>query len=151
MVAACRKRGRPRYVSWYHLCGLYEFIKLSGAVTVSLGALGVDRPLYEIKAELFKALGHPARIRILELLTPGELPVRDLLADTGMEASHLSQHLAVLKRAGVVAARREGNAVHYRTAHASVDSLLTAAREFLVDALKRTAHTLTALQDSADG
>ncbi len=118
---------------------------------MSLGALGVDRPLYEIKAELFKALGHPARIRILELLAAGELPVRDLLADTGMEASHLSQHLAVLKRAGVVAARREGNAVHYRTAHESVNSLLAAAREFLVDALERTAHTLTALQDTADG
>lgn len=117
---------------------------------MTLGALGIDRPLYEIKAELFKALGHPARIRILELLEPGELPVRDLLADTGMEASHLSQHLAVLKRAGVVAARREGNAVHYRTAHDSVSSLLAAAREFLIDALARTRQTLTALKDSSD-
>ena len=96
---------------------------------MTLGSLGIDRPLYEIKAELFKALGHPARIRILELLAAGEVPVRDLLADTGMEASHLSQHLAVLRRAGVVASRREGNAVYYRTAHSSVDSLLAAARE----------------------
>ena len=58
---------------------------------MTLGSLGVQRPLYEIKAELFKALVHPARIRILELLSQGETPVSDLLADTGMESSHLSQ------------------------------------------------------------
>ena len=123
---------------------------MGAGTTVTLGSLGIDRPLYEIKAELFKALGHPARIRILELLAAGEVPVRDLLADTGMEASHLSQHLAVLRRAGVVASRREGNAVYYRTAHSSVDSLLAAAREFLIDALSRTRTTLTALQESPD-
>ena len=66
---------------------------------MTLGSLGVDRPLYEIKAELFKALGHPARIRILELLADDEVPVSSLLTDTGMEPSHLSQHLAVLRRA----------------------------------------------------
>ncbi|MEI2728080.1 MAG: metalloregulator ArsR/SmtB family transcription factor [Candidatus Nanopelagicales bacterium] len=112
---------------------------------MTLGSLGVDRPLYEIKAELFKALGHPARIRILELLADDEVPVSSLLTDTGMEPSHLSQHLAVLRRAGVVASRREGNAVYYRTAHPSVEMMLAAAREFLVDALSRTHSTLTAL------
>lgn len=110
--------------------------------------LGVDRPLYEIKAELFKALGHPARIHILELITDQEVPVSSLLEDTGMEASHLSQHLAVLRRAGVVSSRREGNSVYYRTAHESVDQTLAAAREFLVDALSRTHATLTELQTS---
>ena len=113
---------------------------------MTLGSLGVDRPLYEIKAELFKALGHPARIRILELLAADEVPVSSLLTDTGMEPSHLSQRLAVLRRAGVVASRREGNAVYYRTAHPSVETMLAAAREFLVDALSRTHSTLTALQ-----
>lgn len=116
---------------------------------VTLGSLGVDRPLYEIKAELFKALGHPARIRILELLANDEVGVSTLLTETGMEASHLSQHLAVLRRAGVVSSRREGNAVYYRTAHRSVDDLLASAREFLVDALARTQDTLTALQSGA--
>lgn len=112
---------------------------------MTLGSLGVNRPLYEIKAELFKALGHPARIRILELLADGEVPVATLLGETGMEASHLSQHLAVLRRAGVVSSRREGNAVFYQTAHPSVEGLLACAREFLVDALTRTHVTLTAL------
>lgn len=116
---------------------------------MTLGSLGVDRPLYEIKAELFKALGHPARIRVLELLAEGELPVATLLTETGMESSHLSQHLAVLRRSGVVASRREGNAVYYRTAHPSVESLLACAREFLVDALSRTHTTLAALNGGA--
>src|SRR6478735_9616343 len=58
-------------------------------------------PLYEIKANLFKGLAHPARIRILELLAaaPQEsAPVSYLLAETGLEASHLSQHLATLRK-----------------------------------------------------
>ena len=110
----------------------------------------MDRPLYEIKAELFKALGHPARIRVLELLSAGEVPVSDLLADTGMEPSHLSQHLSVLRRAGVVSSRREGNTVYYRTAHDSVQELLASAREFLLDALARTHDTLTALRTSQE-
>lgn len=117
---------------------------------MTLGSLGVDRPLYEVKAELFKALGHPVRIRILELLSGGELSVGDLLSDTGLEPSHMSQHLAVLRRAGVVASRREGNAVFYRTAHPSVDALIMAAREFLIDALSRTHDTLAALRASTE-
>lgn len=127
--------------------GLYKFIislVLTG-LQMTLGSLGIDRPLYEIKAELFKALGHPARIRILELMADGEVAVATLLADTGMEPSHLSQHLAVPWRAGVVTSRREGNAVFYRTAKPSVGALLAAARELLVDALSRTHSTLVAL------
>ncbi|MGO1317122.1 MAG: ArsR/SmtB family transcription factor, partial [Cellulomonadaceae bacterium] len=69
---------------------------------VPLRQYGVDQPLHEIKAELFKSLAHPARVRALELLSDGERPVSELLAETGMEASHLSQHLSVLRRAGVV-------------------------------------------------
>ena len=113
---------------------------------MTLGSLGVERPLYEIKAELFKALGHPARVRILEMLSEGETPVSELLSDTGMEASHLSQHLAVLRRAGVVSSRREANAVYYRLAHKSVGAILASSREFLIDALSRTQTTLNALK-----
>ncbi len=116
-----------------------------------LGAFGPDRPLYEIKAEMFKALGHPARVRILEMLVSAhEVPVAELLRDTGMEASHLSQHLAVLRRAGMVLSRREANTVYYRTAHPSVPTLLAAAREFLIDSLSRTRETLRALQDPGE-
>lgn len=112
-----------------------------------------ESPLHEIKAQLFKALGHPARVRLLELLAPGERPVSDLLAETGLEASLASQHLAVLRRAGVVVARREGNAVHYRLADASVVDLLTTARTFLATSLAGSRAALDDLEQvmEADG
>ena len=63
-------------------------------------------PLYEVKAELFKALGHPARVRALEVLAGGERSVGELQPAVGIELSHLSQQLAVLRRAGLVATRK---------------------------------------------
>ena len=99
---------------------------------------GIERPLYEIKANLFKALSHPARIRVLEILSANSGPtgVGEILADTGIEATLLSQHLAVLKRHGVVRAKRTGNAVYYELAHPAVSDLLVIARTFLADTLR---------------
>lgn len=114
-------------------------------------AASTDTPIHEIKAELFKAMGHPLRIRLLELLAPGERPVSDLLAETGLEASHLSQHLAVLRRTGLITGHREGNTVRYRLAHPSVVDLLTAARTFLVDSLTGTNALLTGLAEPIAG
>ncbi|ADU01597.1 MULTISPECIES: ArsR/SmtB family transcription factor [Mycolicibacterium] len=96
-----------------------------------------QRPLYEIKANLFKALAHPARIRVLEILATADDPVSvsDMLADTGFEATLLSQHLAVLKKHQVVTARRVGNSVFYELAHPLVSELLVIARTFLADTL----------------
>lgn len=102
-----------------------------------LHALGVDRPLADVKADLFKALAHPVRVRTLELLVVRDRQVSDLLAELGLEASHLSQHLAVLRRAGVVTAHRTGNAVLYALALPAVADMLTAARDVLVDAATR--------------
>ena len=95
------------------------------------------RPLYEIKANLFKALAHPLRIRILEILSTGSdpIPVSAILKDLAIEPALLSQHLAVLKRHRVVAARRAGNAVYYELAHPKIAELLLIARTFLADTL----------------
>ncbi|MFI2751854.1 ArsR/SmtB family transcription factor [Cellulomonas sp. P22] len=100
-----------------------------------LPAPGADRPVHEFKAELFKALAHPVRIRTLELLAERDRQVSELLTEIGIEASHLSQHLAVLRRAGVVTAVRQGNAVHYSLAHPAVAAMLAAARTVLLDTL----------------
>ena len=99
---------------------------------------GGERPLYEIKANLFKALSHPARIRVLEILSANARPtgVGEILAATGIEPSLLSQHLAVLKRHRVVGADRVGNAVYYELAHPSVAELLIIARTFLAGTLR---------------
>ena len=113
-------------------------------------APATDTPIHELKAELFKALAHPLRVRILELLVPGERAVSDLLAETGLEASHLSQHLAVLRRTRVVVAHREGNAVRYRLADPSVAALLAAGRAFLVSTLTGTRDVLTDLEQQIE-
>ncbi|MEV7770236.1 metalloregulator ArsR/SmtB family transcription factor [Kitasatospora sp. NPDC086791] len=88
-------------------------------------------PLYQAKAEFFRTLGHPVRIRVLELLRDGPLPVRDLLAALDIEASNLSQQLAVLRRANLVTATRGGSTVVYALATPDVAELLLAARRIL--------------------
>lgn len=107
---------------------------------------GTERPLYEIKANLFKALAHPARIRVLEILSANARPttVSEILADTELEPTLLSQHLAVLKRHQVVGAQRVGNAVYYELAHPSISDLLVIARTFLADTLKAQQQQLEA-------
>ena len=107
-------------------------------------------PLYEIKANLFKALAHPARIRILELLAAAPdtaAPVSFLLSETGLEASHLSQHLATLRRHKVVTSVRSANIVTYRIAHPKIAELLAIARAFLLDTLRDSNEQLRLAQD----
>ncbi|MFI7250838.1 ArsR/SmtB family transcription factor [Micromonospora chalcea] len=88
-------------------------------------------PLYQAKAELFRTLGHPVRIRALELLQDGPKPVRDLLAAIDVEASNLSQQLAVLRRAGMVTSYRDGPLVMYALSTPDVADLLAAGRRIL--------------------
>lgn len=90
-------------------------------------------PLYEAKAELFRTLGHPTRIRVLELLQPGPLAVRDLLAELDLEPSNLSQQLAVLRRVGLVTATRRGTTVLYSLASPHIADLLLAGRRTLAE------------------
>ena len=85
-------------------------------------------PLYQAKAEFFRTLGHPARIRVLELLAAEDLPVHRLLAAIEIEPSNLSKQLSVLRQAGLVSQRREGGAVIYSLALPEVRDLLLAAR-----------------------
>lgn len=88
-------------------------------------------PLYQAKAEMFRTLGHPARIRVLELLQDGPRPVRDLLAEIDIEPSNLSQQLAVLRRAGVVVSYRDSGQVMYALSTPDVADLLAAGRRIL--------------------
>ncbi len=88
-------------------------------------------PLNRAKAALFRTLGHPVRIRVLELLQNGPLAVRDLLEDVHIEASSLSQQLAVLRREGLVVSTRRGAIVEYELSTKEVSGLLDAGRELL--------------------
>jgi ArsR family transcriptional regulator len=91
--------------------------------------------LYQAKAEFFRILGYPVRIRVLELLRDGPKPVRDLLAETGIEPSGPSQQLAVLRRSGIVTATRHGTTVVYALAGGDVAELMRAARRILTEML----------------
>ena len=88
-------------------------------------------PLYHVKAEFFRTLGHPARIRVLELLAEGDTAVHDLLDAISIEPSNLSQQLAVLRRTSLVVSRREGGEVIYSVSVSEVRDLLLAARRIL--------------------
>ena len=104
-----------------------------------------SRPLYEVKANLFKGLAHPLRVRVLEVHAAApddETPVSALLDATGLEASHLSQHLAVLRNYRLVTAERRGNQVLYRLAYPQVADLLRVARGLLAELLATTERLL---------
>lgn len=94
------------------------------------------RPVYELKAGLFRALGHPARVRILELLRDGELAVGVLQAELGLESGATSQHLVALRRVGLVESRRDGRSVLYRTADPRVAELLEVGRALVTRQLE---------------
>ena len=102
-----------------------------------------SRPLYEVKANLFKGLAHPLRVRVLEVLSAApEASVSELLGATGLEASHLSQHLGVLRNYRLVSAERRGNQVYYRLAYPQVADLLRVARALLGEILETTERQL---------
>ena len=84
--------------------------------------------LQVFKAEFFKALGHPVRIRLLEVLRRGERSVQELQAALDLDQSTVSQQLAVLRAKHVVTARKEGTTVRYAVRDPRVGDLLDAAR-----------------------
>jgi ArsR family transcriptional regulator len=92
----------------------------------------VPIPLYRSKADFFRALGHPARIRLLELLSERDRAVHELRDAIDIEASSLSHQLAVLRQHGLVDQRRESGQVIYSLALPEVRDLLRVARSILV-------------------
>ncbi|WP_433258956.1 ArsR/SmtB family transcription factor [Streptosporangium sp. CA-135522] len=109
----------------------------------------VSRPLYQLKAEFFKTLGHPSRIRVLELLSERDHSVAEMLPEVGIEPAHLSQQLAVLRRANLVVSRKEGSSVYYSLTSHDIAELLTLARSILTGVLSGQAELLEDLRASA--
>ena len=112
--------------------------------TPSSAAAANAHRLDAVKADLFKGLAHPARIRVLEaLVCADDVPVATLLAHTGLEASNLSQHLAVLRNHNLVVADRRGSQVFYQLAYPEVADLMAVAKTLLVSILETTRQNLT--------
>jgi ArsR family transcriptional regulator len=85
--------------------------------------------LQRFKAEFFKALAHPTRIRILELLRAGEMSVSELQAELAAEGSTASQQLAILRMKSLVDTRKSGNLIYYRLRDPRISELLDVARQ----------------------
>lgn len=128
------------------VCDFFQVTVLWNYGSVAPSDPGTARPLYEIKAALFKALGHPSRVRILELLVERDMSVAQLMPEVGIETSNLSQQLAVLRRAGLVRGERQGSRVVYGIADPGVGDLLAAARGLLIRRWAETADVLADLR-----
>lgn len=112
---------------------------------------GPAQPIHRIKAEFFRALGHPARVRVLELLRDGELTVGDLQAELGIDSSGTSQHLSAMRRQGLLEARKEGTSVYYRVRDPRIFQLLESARQVIGSHLEQANALLGELGEPATG
>jgi len=96
-----------------------------------------------MKAEIFKALGHPIRLRIVELVADGEKTVTELVEAMGAEPSNTSRHLAVLKRVG--SDRKEGLNVYYRLELPCVAQFFTCVTDAVKEKLQKSESLLKEL------
>ncbi len=102
----------------------------------------MTEPIQDVKAEFFRAMAHPARIRVLESLCAGERSVSELIDELGLEGSHVSQQLGVLRRANLVRSRKEGTKVIYSLADRRIAKVLQLSKEILLTYLTEAAGLL---------
>jgi DNA-binding transcriptional ArsR family regulator len=88
-------------------------------------------PIYALKADFFRVLGHPVRVRLLQVLGGGERSVGSLQDELGLDSSSASQHLAALRAQGLVASRRESTSVYYRVKDPRTLELLELAKQII--------------------
>lgn len=98
------------------------------------------------KAEFFKAMAHPARIRILEHLRDGEKPAGEIMEALGLEQSNGSQHLAVLRNKNILVSRREGTNVFYSVRDPTLYQILDLLRQYFYEHLSEMRGLLEALE-----
>ncbi|MDQ0091532.1 DNA-binding transcriptional ArsR family regulator [Paenibacillus anaericanus] len=104
----------------------------------------MDRSVQQFKAEFFKALAHPMRIRILEVLSQKEQNVNELQTILGSEGSAVSQQLAVLRAKNLVNSVKEGTTVVYSLRDPLISDLLVVARQIFDNHL---VESITLLED----
>jgi ArsR family transcriptional regulator len=108
-------------------------------------------PLQIFKAEFFKALAHPIRIRILEILVRGERSVHELQEALELDQPTVSQQLAVLRAKNIVVARKTGTAVRYTVRDPAIGDLLEVARRIFDNHLIGTQTMLRELRRESRG
>jgi ArsR family transcriptional regulator len=105
--------------------------------------------LYELQAGIAKALGHPTRLRILDLIGGKEVAFGDLARRAGVSKTNLSQHLLVLRAASVVGVRRQGRAAFVRLRYPEIEILCGAMRAALARHLRAQGERAGALRRQA--
>ena len=124
------RHGRTRY-------SLSSFLAIFEPLKIAISVIGdpdvVPHTLQGFKAELFKALAHPARIKILEYLRSGERTVSELQALLDLESSTVSQQLAILRARSIVEGRKQGTSVYYRVPDPLIFDLLDVARRIFAN------------------
>ena len=108
-------------------------------------------PLRNFKAEFFKALSHPARIKILEMIRNNELSVTELQDHLGIDSSSVSQHLSVLRHKNIVDSRKSGTTVYYRIRDPEILELLEVARRIFNNHLVNTRSALEQMEEENTG
>jgi len=96
----------------------------------------MEERILKLEVEIFKALAHPIRLKIIEYLQNKEKCVCEIFSYLKIEQSYLSKHLAILRKAGVVDVRRQGKKIFYRVRNRQVDKLFTCAKEVLKEEIK---------------
>ncbi|MDO9260410.1 MAG: metalloregulator ArsR/SmtB family transcription factor [Flavobacteriaceae bacterium] len=96
----------------------------------------IGKKIFELHADVCKALGHPLRIEVIDLLQEKEFCFSDILEVTGGLKSNLSQHLSVMTKKGILKMRREGQCNYYSLSSKKVAQACRLMREVLMDSLK---------------
>ena len=96
----------------------------------------MDEEIFDLHADVCRTLSNPKRLKILNALRDGEMPVGQIRAKMGrIGKANLSQHLAVMRQKGVVATRREGNLIYYRISSPKIIQACDLMREVLFEQL----------------
>lgn len=102
--------------------------------------------IFVLQAGILKAMGHPTRVRIVDSLRGGERCVCEIVVELQLEQANISQHLAVLRRAGILVMRREGVMVMYRVRCPQMFQVLDILREMIVRQVQEQLRVLSHLK-----
>lgn len=109
-----------------------------------------DEIVNKLTADFLKSLAHPVRVKVLNMLEPGERCVCELIEEIEIEQSNLSQHLAVMKRQGLIESRKEGTKVIYRVSSPSVIEVLRSVEKAISDQISQSQSILKFLKQRGE-
>jgi ArsR family transcriptional regulator, virulence genes transcriptional regulator len=98
--------------------------------------LEMNKEIFEMQARVCKVLANPKRLEILCTLEDGELAVSEIVTKTEIGKANLSQHLSLMKEAGILNSRREGQRIYYRIANPKVTTACSLMKEVLIERIE---------------